>query len=70
MRVFTERHGILLIEQTPAILARIGCLTANGVMLCQPEKAFSVLVEKFSSQLRILNKGKTLRQLRIIPVQP
>lgn len=42
------------------MLARAICLTANGVMLCQPGIPFSVLVANFSSEPQMLKKGHNI----------
>lgn len=43
--VSTTRNGLLTIEQYPSMLTKIGCLAANGTMLCKPGRAFRVLFQ-------------------------
>lgn len=57
--VSTARTGVINIEQDPFMLTKIGCPAAIGVILCEPNRAFHVLVVNFSTTPRVLPKGRS-----------
>ena len=58
--VRTEASGLLFLEPKHSVLARHNVRTANGVAKVKGNRAFKIVVSKFSEQPRMLHKGMNI----------